>query len=540
MLNINSKKKFKSRPKSRAKLAQIKLYLTSVFVVLLFSQPAFADLESLKQQISDTKAGSLTSPELADYLVDVVFISEVAIEDVEARQFLGLAGFDQVLGARIYSRSTELFLETFSITEDLTRLKTLAEKVLPEDGDEARKITRLFKQVERALSIVNESKFTASDKFFESIIIEDERSYISLFLAKAWGNRAKEYTEKGETLNALKSYARGSQGVKPKLYLEAVKPLLQKVKDANLDFNDPELVKFFFLLGKADKTTAKEVTDYFSVLTLKALDAGNIEKAQSFYEKVLTLRPDPSPLNKELRKGIASKARNYETRLFALGRIEEMKSQGELNFGTKFFLFKHGMYWSGLKKWGFISICLIFIGALTLFVTSKIFDAKALAAEAKRKAEKRADKQAAKEAKESAKAAKSSKRADSTSMNFPKGASVAAKAALEQARMREEAKAAFAKPESSGSKFSFFGKKKEAGYNKPASGTDEYGKLLAVFDLTDEATEAEIKKAFRNKLKEYHPDITELEQEEAKHKTDELKLIYDRVREIRSSWFGRK
>ena len=37
-------------------------------------------------------------------------------------------------------------------------------------------------------------------------------------------------------------------------------------------------------------------------------------------------------------------------------------------------------------------------------------------------------------------------------------------------------------------------------------GLDEYSKLLAVFDLTDTASEDDIKRAYRNKMKEHHPD----------------------------------
>jgi len=39
-------------------------------------------------------------------------------------------------------------------------------------------------------------------------------------------------------------------------------------------------------------------------------------------------------------------------------------------------------------------------------------------------------------------------------------------------------------------------------------------------------------------MKEYHPDISKLDPEEAQKKTEELKMIYDRIVDIRGSWFG--
>src|SRR5262249_11854134 len=44
------------------------------------------------------------------------------------------------------------------------------------------------------------------------------------------------------------------------------------------------------------------------------------------------------------------------------------------------------------------------------------------------------------------------------------------------------------------------------GYSRLVDAEDEYSRLLAVFGLEDNASEADIKRAFREKVKRYHPD----------------------------------
>ncbi len=69
---------------------------------------------------------------------------------------------------------------------------------------------------------------------------------------------------------------------------------------------------------------------------------------------------------------------------------------------------------------------------------------------------------------------------------------------------------------------------------------DEYGKLLDLFDLDDSATEEQIKTAFRKKAKDLHPDHqkTGSNPEHVKEYL-EYQKAYERLIEIRKSWFGR-
>ena len=81
--------------------------------------------------------------------------------------------------------------------------------------------------------------------------------------------------------------------------------------------------------------------------------------------------------------------------------------------------------------------------------------------------------------------------------------------------------------------------KRGVGYLNITEQDDDYTRLLSVFGLDESASEAQIKKAYRNKMKELHPDRAAAGAEADEEKLQELKEIYDRIMEMRSSWFGR-
>jgi len=87
------------------------------------------------------------------------------------------------------------------------------------------------------------------------------------------------------------------------------------------------------------------------------------------------------------------------------------------------------------------------------------------------------------------------------------------------------------------------------GYLRPVevedqNSDDEYTRLLRMFHLSDNATENQIKRAYREKMKELHPDRVSqegMEKAENSEEFRELKHAYDRIFEMRRSWFrGRK
>ena len=87
---------------------------------------------------------------------------------------------------------------------------------------------------------------------------------------------------------------------------------------------------------------------------------------------------------------------------------------------------------------------------------------------------------------------------------------------------------------------------KSKGYDQPMERDDEYTRLLAGFGLDDSATEADIKRAFREAVKRHHPDVQGSEgvmRDDEGNVDDtfqELRRNYERLLEVRGGWFGRK
>lgn len=77
------------------------------------------------------------------------------------------------------------------------------------------------------------------------------------------------------------------------------------------------------------------------------------------------------------------------------------------------------------------------------------------------------------------------------------------------------------------------------GYDRLIEDEDEYSKMLAVLGLDDSATEAQIKQAYRQLVKDCHPDSVGGSDPVKVARFQELKTTHDRVLEIRKSWFGR-
>jgi len=70
---------------------------------------------------------------------------------------------------------------------------------------------------------------------------------------------------------------------------------------------------------------------------------------------------------------------------------------------------------------------------------------------------------------------------------------------------------------------------------------DEYSRLLQLFDLTDTCTENDIKKAYRRKMKELHPDSGKSLNDQEMVEFRDLQEAYEKILTMRKSWFmGRR
>ena len=80
-------------------------------------------------------------------------------------------------------------------------------------------------------------------------------------------------------------------------------------------------------------------------------------------------------------------------------------------------------------------------------------------------------------------------------------------------------------------------KKTGPGYLRGPSRVDEYTELLMLFGLEDTASEEDIKKAYRKKMKDLHPDSGD-PSPETTQAFMELKKAHDRLIQIKRSRFS--
>ena len=86
--------------------------------------------------------------------------------------------------------------------------------------------------------------------------------------------------------------------------------------------------------------------------------------------------------------------------------------------------------------------------------------------------------------------------------------------------------------------------KKERKYLKPSSYIDEYSALMEYMGLSEKASMDQIKKRYRQIVKDHHPDRlvnhSDTEKEQARKRFEEFQMVYERIMEFKSVQFGSK
>ncbi len=246
----------------------------------------------------------------------------------------------------------------------------------------------------------------------------------------------------------------------------------------------------------------------YDTLIRGMIERKSAENLLDSYRMLMDLRPDPNSSNVDLRMFAATHASTPDLVHFAVPRVEELRQAGLLGMGKKLRLIFSGYYGVFLPILVVI-IILLFAGGsaagVLIFVKMKREEYAVMAEEE----------------------------------DFQREKSAA------MSTMKERARAAQSAPRKKDEKTgSTFGGKKPRNYVNPLRGEDEYSRLLTFFGLDDTATESDIKKAYRDKVKNFHPDSAGKDESTTeKDRTTffiEAKETYDRILEIRGSWFGAK
>ncbi|MBP9837874.1 MAG: J domain-containing protein [Proteobacteria bacterium] len=286
--------------------------------------------------------------------------------------------------------------------------------------------------------------------------------------------------------------------------VDEILPLLQSINSElnnnSLDFkfytlDDPKVLQGIEDAAEISEPIKAELVNVLEKRLLALLDTDDSERLSSTYSEILKLRPDPSEANNTLRMTVAIRASSSTAKEFAQGRIEELKYLGSFDQGDKFRLMASG-YLSTYQLFFIILFFLVALFAIVILIERIFFHGKFKNYFAQRFDVKLDE------------------------LSFHQTLSYKSKPAT-----ASEADSPSNKKD-----------KNSRGYMRTTVAEDEYSKLLSSFNLDDTATEDMIKKVYRQKLKELHPDknlMTANEQE-----LQDLKETYDRIMEIRSSWFG--
>ncbi len=520
----------------------------SIFVLFLayFSvvSPAVAQ-ESLGERVAALSDGSIDLDEFSSWLIEGVQTGRVPVASIDPSAFSSIYGFESIFGRNLDAAAFEFL--TNGDRESALQIEALANQVLEPQSRERQNISRFIQLKKNFDNVLEAEDLGKFDSFIASVVNPKEVKLLDSTIgspiqelitrlqesgrsayALSWLSRVPNYAQTADWTVGVFNSVQGMAGVLDSTSErsgdwpfddERTFAMVQEARALNTDLNTP--------LGKI-----------YSQKVRDSLVRNDIKKARLYYERVLGVRDDPHEENTLLRKEIVELADPKIGRDFVLGRIQEMKSNDEIDLSRKILFFRKG-YSGGRGK----QLTLIFLVLLLGFYASYLFVKKLLGEflpkpsfemedyeeedcpDEDRQEENPISEEVRVELEESGRGdsikPSVASRLTATSGGFSKGA----KFERDREEIRESLKAKFTGA---------------AGYKEELTAEDEYSKLLAVFDLDDSCVFQDIKDRYRTLLKEYHPDTTEHDPEEAAAKLSEIKASYKRIETIQKSWFGGK
>lgn len=436
-------------------------------------------------------------------------------------------GFEQLV-----AEATSRALSAEGVAEDTSALTNLDSFIAEtfSDSSEQRQLLKQFAEIVRTAHELAQSGDRAGLEALEAAAVtSSQKAVVKRYLMQSPPAPAEEVAESTEEASAtpestkspyeqLREIARGEGGT-PKERLVRFGKVLTLVSDGLAEgvlkseewpFDDAAVRKAIHALVGTNITMQQRLVELYEdhIMYLVRQDDG--EKLRTFYFSVLELRPDPNELNNKLRLRIAFRATGDNARHFAIGRLDELKQARGISLLDRFRLVLKGYYGTAQPIVVLTMVCLFaFAAFLKLFRWSG----------------------AVKDTHEKYKRAKAFEEENlKQTEEFVREKQRASRPLLgEQNRKR------YREPQEEK-----FDDKRGPGYFRPVDSEDEYSRLLAFFELEDDATEGDIKAAYREMVKIHHPDRNpEGEKEEIEKFFQEIKEKYDRIMEMRGSWFGK-
>ncbi len=433
-------------------------------------------------------------------------------EQVPSYEQLVAEGFSQAIAAEDLT------------DESLANLETAIGKLFAPESDQRKVLLQLIEKVRKARQLVAAGDVDGLKQLEAESITRSQKAIVERYLAKITPADKIPEPEAAEPTNAvspyekLRSLARG-EGGSPRERLAQFGTVLTQISDglaegdlehAGWPFDELGVRKSIHALVGTNVTMQERLVELYEdhIMFLVKKDDG--EALRTYYFAVLELRPDPNELNNKLRLRIAFKAVGDNARHFAIGRLDELKQSGSISLLDRFRLVLKGYYGTAQP---IVVLTMVCLGAFAAFLKLFRWSGAVKDTHDKYKRAKAFEEENLRQTEDFVK----EKQRASRPLNVGQG----------PRRFREPQEEKF-------------DDRRGPGYFRPVDSEDEYSRLLAFFELEDDATEADIKAAYREMVKLHHPDRNpEGEKDEIEAFFQEIKQKYDRIMEMRGSWFGK-
>lgn len=463
--------------------------------------------------------GDISLDELATQLIALVESTKQVPAGVPSLREQ-LPGFEQLLAPVLVDTIARRLSD--QPPADLEILRELARKALSAGSEELALVDRLFTLAVEAESAATSGNKEALVALGERVQSPAEKTVLSKRLASLSQESEEEILKAEDPFAALKKLSQLAgvfRSAQSAATLEKlIVRILERVKSGELDFekwtlDDPTVRTVLTDAVVRNPSLKQPLVELYEARLMDSLRSQKTENLTSYYGTILALRPDPNPENDRLRLNIAVYARSEDAKHFALGRLEELKERGALTLRNKLWLVARG-YYGWTQPILFLVLWLLIIGLAVVFIVRPKFlfgwiEVRRKEIEAQERREREAEEY------------------------YRQKRSAAAQLNVSQRKL-------WVQPDQ-------FDERRydTPGYARGLSSEDEYSKLLKFFGLDDEASEDDIKRAYRDMVKQHHPDnlrkldgISPEQVEAAELHFIKIKETYDRILEMRGSWFG--
>lgn len=460
--------------------------------------------KALQEKLAALKHGSVTIDEFVQYTIDTLIADSTQLATFE-KSIAELPGVERVALPLLQKRLLK-DLPTLEASK-LEQWRTVSKALLVADPDVMKTFHDLLSKIGVVLAAAADAKWSDATQGIQAVKATPERNALGENVLKSYEAavaRAADGAQLCDAYTGCMVLAGSLPGDRLAPIAESILQRLQAQVSSLPESCSLEskpgiaLLRSVVQLRQSAKATAIQLLDARLRSTMKHADP---ERLLEMYTSLLEFRPDPDPENQNLRLWIVLHADGPAAHEFALGRFQEMKYAGGLTVTTRFRVLMKGYYGQALP-YLIIGAAVVALLCVVIVLFRPLFVASVVEVVAR---------------------AESGKPSAGGGQGPGGGKRYAGPRA--------------------GVKTSIFkrgGDRPVPGYMRGPVEDDEYTKLLKMLDLDDEATESEIKKAYRDRVKKLHPDTKPGEVSEDQSEFIELKEIYDRILQIRSSWFGVK